>query len=286
MILAALYLLWAYQRMFHGPLGGRAEGLADLNTREIVVMAPLLVLMLVIGFAPQWLYDRINPSVEQVVAAVARDPMTAGCRRGGVLMGLFAQVAQAPVATPDSSRGRRSAPELVLFGVGILVLMLDTAGRRRQQVSFAVAGVAVVGSAVAWYQAAKGGGDAGVVPTVAGLVALFGIGQFALTALWRDRPRMLAAILTASGFVGALVATGWLWSMVDGQLTAAGGTEAYLGTGSFLADMVAVDGVAMFTRITVCIAGLLTVPLGFAYRRTAASTAASTTRCCCSPRPG
>ena len=179
-------------------------------------------------------------------------------------MGVFAQVAQAPVATPDIAWSTIS-PELVLFGVGILVLMLDTAGRRRQQVSFAVAGVAVVGSAVAWYQAAKGGGDAGVVPTVAGLVALFGIGQFALTALWRDRPRTLAAILTASGFVGALVATGWLWSMVDGQLTAAGGTEAYLGTGSFLADMVAVDGVAIFTRITVCIAGLVTVPLGFAY---------------------
>ena len=81
-IVAALYLLWAYQRMFHGPLGGRAEGLADLNTRELIVITPLLVLMVVIGFAPQWLYDRINPSVEQVVAAVAAPDDVAAAGEG------------------------------------------------------------------------------------------------------------------------------------------------------------------------------------------------------------
>jgi NADH-quinone oxidoreductase subunit M len=71
-ILAALYLLWAYQRMFHGPVEGRALGLVDLNVREIVVMTPLVVLMLVIGLYPKPIYDRVNPSVEQVIAE-ARD---------------------------------------------------------------------------------------------------------------------------------------------------------------------------------------------------------------------
>ena len=67
-ILAALYLLWAYQRMFHGPVEGRAVGLLDLNTREIAVMVPLLLLMLGIGLYPKPIYDRVNPSVDQVIA--------------------------------------------------------------------------------------------------------------------------------------------------------------------------------------------------------------------------
>jgi NADH-quinone oxidoreductase subunit M len=69
-VFAALYLLWAYQRMFHGPLGGRAVGLTDLKVREIAVMAPLMVLMLVIGLYPKPLYDRVNPSVALVLERV------------------------------------------------------------------------------------------------------------------------------------------------------------------------------------------------------------------------
>jgi NADH-quinone oxidoreductase subunit M len=76
-ILAALYLLWAYQRMFHGPVGGRAVGITDLTAREIAVVAPLVVLMLAIGLYPQPLYDRINPSVEAVVSLVEADALTA-----------------------------------------------------------------------------------------------------------------------------------------------------------------------------------------------------------------
>ena len=66
-ILAALYLLWAYQRMFHGPVEGRATGLLDLNGREIAVMVPLVALMLGIGLFPKPIYDRVNPSVEQII---------------------------------------------------------------------------------------------------------------------------------------------------------------------------------------------------------------------------
>jgi NADH-quinone oxidoreductase subunit M len=69
-ILAAIYLLWAYQRMFHGPVEGRAVGIPDLTRREIVVVAPLIALMLAIGLYPQPLYERVNPSVEAVVSDV------------------------------------------------------------------------------------------------------------------------------------------------------------------------------------------------------------------------
>jgi NADH-quinone oxidoreductase subunit M len=69
-ILAALYLLWAYQRMFHGPVGGLAAEMTDLKPREIAVIAPLVVLMLGIGLYPKPLYDRVNPSVARVIDQV------------------------------------------------------------------------------------------------------------------------------------------------------------------------------------------------------------------------
>ncbi|MGH8883758.1 MAG: NADH-quinone oxidoreductase subunit M [Egibacteraceae bacterium] len=69
-ILAALYLLWAYQRMFHGPVGGLATGMTDLGAREIAVIAPLVALMLGIGLYPKPLYDRVNPSVAKVLDQV------------------------------------------------------------------------------------------------------------------------------------------------------------------------------------------------------------------------
>ncbi|HUH06662.1 MAG TPA: NADH-quinone oxidoreductase subunit M [Egibacteraceae bacterium] len=69
-ILAALYLLWAYQRMFHGPVEGRSAQMTDLTGREIAVMAPLVALMLGIGLYPAPLYERVNPTVEQIIAEV------------------------------------------------------------------------------------------------------------------------------------------------------------------------------------------------------------------------
>ena len=72
-ILAAIYLLWAYQRVFHGPVEGLAVGLVDLNRREVAVVAPLVVLMLAIGLYPKPFYDRITPSVQAVIEGVAPD---------------------------------------------------------------------------------------------------------------------------------------------------------------------------------------------------------------------
>ena len=69
-ILAAVYLLWAYQRMFHGPVEGLATQMTDLRPREVAVLAPLLVLMLGIGLFPQPLYDRVNPSIEALLEQV------------------------------------------------------------------------------------------------------------------------------------------------------------------------------------------------------------------------
>jgi NADH-quinone oxidoreductase subunit M len=69
-ILAALYLLWAYQRVFHGTPTGANVGLSDMTWRERAVMAPLVVLIVFLGVYPKPVLDRINPSVEALVSRI------------------------------------------------------------------------------------------------------------------------------------------------------------------------------------------------------------------------
>ncbi len=69
-ILAALYLLWAYQRTFHGQPDADNEGFAEMHLREGLVMAPLLALIVFLGVYPKPVLDRIEPSVAALVAHV------------------------------------------------------------------------------------------------------------------------------------------------------------------------------------------------------------------------
>jgi NADH-quinone oxidoreductase subunit M len=70
-VLAALYLLWAYQRMFHGPLeGADNQNTKDLAPREIGILAPIVVLIVAIGLYPQPLFDLVEPSVDRVLLEV------------------------------------------------------------------------------------------------------------------------------------------------------------------------------------------------------------------------
>jgi NADH-quinone oxidoreductase subunit M len=67
-VLAAVYLLWAYQRAFHGPLVDEANRrLADLDLREIAMLAPAVAAMFLVGFYPQAFLTRIQPAAEKVV---------------------------------------------------------------------------------------------------------------------------------------------------------------------------------------------------------------------------
>jgi NADH-quinone oxidoreductase subunit M len=69
-ILAALYLLWAYQRVFHGTPDEDNANIKDLHWKEGAVLAPLLVLMLWLGLYPKPMLDRIKPSVDHLIAHV------------------------------------------------------------------------------------------------------------------------------------------------------------------------------------------------------------------------
>jgi NADH-quinone oxidoreductase subunit M len=67
-VLAAVYLLWAYQRMFTGPITVEEnKGLSDLSVREIVILAPLAALILFLGIYPKPALDRIEPSVDAIL---------------------------------------------------------------------------------------------------------------------------------------------------------------------------------------------------------------------------
>ena len=70
-ILAAIYLLWSYQRMAHGPVREEHRSLPDVGLREVVVLAPVLALLLVLGVYPKLLTRSIEPSASSVIAHVA-----------------------------------------------------------------------------------------------------------------------------------------------------------------------------------------------------------------------
>ena len=88
-VLAAIYLLWSYQRMMHGPVAEEHRRHPDLSLRETVVLAPILAAILVIGVYPNLLLDRINPSTAQVVHRV---------EQGAVAPSAPAAAPNAPVA--------------------------------------------------------------------------------------------------------------------------------------------------------------------------------------------
>ena len=69
-ILAALYLLWAYQRVFHGEPTGENAAFVDMTWKERWVMLPLLVAIVFLGVYPKPMLTRIQPSVDAVLAHV------------------------------------------------------------------------------------------------------------------------------------------------------------------------------------------------------------------------
>ena len=68
---AAVYLLWAYQRVFHGRAEGANASITDLNAKERWVLVPVVVLILALGVFPKPVLDRITPSVQQLIHHVA-----------------------------------------------------------------------------------------------------------------------------------------------------------------------------------------------------------------------
>ena len=71
-VLGAAYMLYLYQRTMFGKIENpKNERLPDLSVREFATFAPLIVLAVWIGLYPKPFLDRLNTSVQQVVARVS-----------------------------------------------------------------------------------------------------------------------------------------------------------------------------------------------------------------------
>jgi NADH-quinone oxidoreductase subunit M len=66
-IMAALYILIAYQKIFTGPVREDLSGTRDLGGRELWVVGPLIALMLVLGLYPNPARDVLEEPARQVV---------------------------------------------------------------------------------------------------------------------------------------------------------------------------------------------------------------------------
>jgi NADH-quinone oxidoreductase subunit M len=75
-ILAAIYILWMYQRTMTGPVKPEVADMPDLRPRELWAVGPLIALIVVLGVYPKPALDIINPAVRQTLAGVhSTDPV-------------------------------------------------------------------------------------------------------------------------------------------------------------------------------------------------------------------
>jgi NADH-quinone oxidoreductase subunit M len=74
-ILAAVYILLTYQRMFTGEVRDSVRHLPDMRAREAFVVAPLLAVIVALGFFPKPVLDVLGPAVDRTLEQVgATDP--------------------------------------------------------------------------------------------------------------------------------------------------------------------------------------------------------------------
>jgi NADH-quinone oxidoreductase subunit M len=77
-ILAAIYILWMYQRTMNGPTAPSVANMPDLKPRELWAIGPLIALIIALGVYPQAALNIINPAVHSTMAQVHQvDPTPA-----------------------------------------------------------------------------------------------------------------------------------------------------------------------------------------------------------------
>jgi NADH-quinone oxidoreductase subunit M len=97
-ILAAIYLLYMVYRTFFGELTDAANAeMADVNGREFLLMAPLVVLMFVMGFFPNPFLRQTEPTTTFLLNTIEKKRTAAleQAQSGDA-------TAQLPVAPPEA----------------------------------------------------------------------------------------------------------------------------------------------------------------------------------------
>ena len=77
-VLAAIYVLWLYQRTMTGPAVPGDEKMRDLGRRELTAVVPLIAALVLFGFYPMPMLDAVNPTVDTLLehVGVTDDPPT------------------------------------------------------------------------------------------------------------------------------------------------------------------------------------------------------------------
>ena len=118
LVLSAIYMLWAYQRMMHGPpviAGGAGDGATpngssgepsssrggqrDLVSREYLILVPLVAAILFLGLYPKPLLSRIQPAAARTVICATGRPGASGT--------VYAPLSMRPNSRACSGVGRR-----------------------------------------------------------------------------------------------------------------------------------------------------------------------------------
>jgi NADH-quinone oxidoreductase subunit N len=165
---------------------------------------------------------------------------------------ILAQATTVELTVPDVEWAS-FAPETAIVAVALILLLFAVAGRRRMLVAVPAA-VLGLGAGVALIAAGEIVG--GAVAVVLGAAAL------ALTIGLGSAPAMIHDWLAGLGALAALVLTVWQ-AVGPMDATATSG----LAVSSTMGGSVALDGIALYTRLTVYTSTLLVFPLGYAYLR-------------------
>jgi NADH-quinone oxidoreductase subunit M len=85
-VLGAIYMLWMYRRVVFGPVSNPAnENLPDLNGREVLLLAPIVILIVLMGIYPGPFLQRIEPAASQALKKItaAAPPIASADTIGG-----------------------------------------------------------------------------------------------------------------------------------------------------------------------------------------------------------
>ena len=109
-IIAALYMLNAVQKMFFGPIT-RDENrkLKDINGRELLAVAPLILAIFVLGLAPNLLLNQMRGAITRTIADMNARVPKAGVYYEGPIK-LVARRPEAPKANTPPKGEPEAAP--------------------------------------------------------------------------------------------------------------------------------------------------------------------------------
>ena len=96
LVLSAVYMLWLYQRVMTGPVASGNERIGDLRARELLVVAPLLALLFVLGIYPKPMLDLINPAIENTMTTIGQHDPAPSVPAGSPKPGEVPRTAEGP----------------------------------------------------------------------------------------------------------------------------------------------------------------------------------------------